>query len=1222
MIENVESLEFRMISERFNSALENLSNGEKNNDNKAYEDSIKDLDPVVETLLINFYNLYIEDFSEEEYSNIEKIIKKFDRKTFNKLPLGLKMNFFRENEGFSDDLNFIEKVEKKENFSLENLKRLRDGDFVEVRNCATHIDITQKKLIIDKDIAIKQFNLVSAVLIELGYEGFYDYEINKYNKFVDKFKKIENIFQPILNDNFKIEPELLSDFKCDSKPIDLISELHRTKDNILIIGEGGIGKSTIIRYIQEKYFENNKLFQKKPFIDGQEVFFPIPILISASKLKVSALHLYEMNDFIDDIIRLYQKNSINIIEEAKELSSLYEGICEKNTNPFFILLIDGFNEINDLNDENRKGLISIFKNLLKYNIQIVVSSRGNIFFSDDNCGFKEVYAEGVNSEKIERYIHSDPEYVSSVTMENKLSDKNMYDILKNPMLLLLYTGYQDKKYSSLSNSNVEKLQDTNKLNPIENNCRTSFILWNYIQYNILYDNIYRPLIEEKQSEYKKLTEIGLEIKEREQDIYARIICELVPEIAWEMVSKGLFQIKRFDSVFKDCIINFCNSLDISIDVIKVIDFLIDSICLLKYENDNISFGHQNFRDFFAACHYVNGYKPLQGINKNEEKFQEYLKIDFIPSDIKIYVGELLTELEDNQDPLKIILKKYQNNNSVTVNDHTVENIFEIYKSLNIINPIDFIDTDLDRLNFNDVAIDKIIQFVKDALNTISVDVILSELQLFGKNKNYGSIIRLKSIFMLSARCACNLNKYDLEKFYNVWYPWASNVYRNNTKIPVKSLVGKLTYKVLSNKDLSNFLLTNVLYSFLANENVGIGKKGFLNIFTEVSDLKSDYQKLMEMLEKEGNGIDNSIILEPMFNLASRNDYAANFVCFLLDYYLFYNLEDGLELIKMMWRKREVDKPNFEKETLLKFRMMSGMNYCVQESLCHKKYEKDVLSKKFKYQMNEILDLEFKNFSPDIANDYKNFKFGYYFPFGIQYSFDNGIDEDTTTKKAIEEIFPREGNSINLLLFQKVIFDIACVSTSTFFMQDEFYNEKGVSEFHESRYLGKTYKFFENIIFKFYPIDPSDSPYAFNEAAWESLIEALAILSFNYPLKTEKFLDSINKKYLDNNKKFKIDKNNKVFALKNKIRRATEENFNYLCNAELNEKKLTIKEFLENYKNVLVFADLANNVFISFPNITKSLVNWGNTSFYKNIDVYTKNPKKFVSKTIDEVVSLF
>jgi hypothetical protein len=219
----------------------------------------------------------------------------------------------------------------------------------------------------------------------------------------------------------------------------------------------------------------------------------------------------------------------------------------------------------------------------------------------------------------------------------------------------------------------------------------------------------------------------------------------------------------------------------------------------------------------------------------------------------------------------------------------------------------------------------------------------------------------------------------------------------------------------------------------------------------------------------------------------------------------------------------------------------------------------------------------------------------------------------------------KGNKVdNLDLFQKVILDVACVSTCAFFVQNEIYPDaQGDEETTNDHYLWNTFEFFQDLLIrKLYPVTSADSNYESMTLAekdvWTSLSEALAILYHYYPLKTGAFLDRVSKHYKDHKAHARYED---ILQLKNGLNNITKNKFNKLCKAGKSKEEYTIAKFIENYKNVLAFADLANNVLIAFPIVTETLVMWGEKSFLKNIDDYEKNPENFIKQTLKELFSI-
>jgi hypothetical protein len=1262
-------------------ACSKIHEGKKNKSFESFKDAINSLNIVVNDILDEFYRSSIELFSKDPcYNNLglPKLSQNFEKymlgQKFNKL--GYNNNGETKGEGINEQQwGFISQVEAITDKNFKSLKELGGSSFVYIRNKLQHPDVNITFETLDQNIAIF-FNLISDVLTELGYKEIYGFEVRERIKFCERFRQIEKDYASVLDiERLEIDEDLLSEFTCDSELIDLVDEICKSNINFLITGEGGIGKTTILNVIYQKITAFNET-RKKCFDREKDSvdFLPIPIIVSGSRFKITDKDV-GFHAFVN-LINKMVGDKFDILTVANELAELYAQLPEKTDRPQIVLLFDGFNEVYGLSDNVCEQILGYYKELSsKYHIQIIATSRtSDIFYADkEKSVFKKIFANGLTEDKIVSYIKSKQKECGVNNVRGELKNQKVFDVLKNPMLLKLYTECQFDQIVNNSQNNeeakyIDKLFDEKQIVPIDltkgnikNICK-AYILWNHIQY-VLYKNVFRPIFEGK----KHNTPSFQASLKMEHNIYSEVLREIIPEIAWELVSQGALEIEKLEDALKQKI--NCSFGDDFSSV--AVQFLTATTGLLKIsektDNNNLfQFTHQNYRDFFAACHYTKEYNRRSKGQTNKEELHNQLKKEPILPDVKILVGELLGERDEKRSPiLKEILEEYsKKGNSGAEDDYAVENIFEIYKALDTLAPIEFIKTDFKRLNFNAVDPTKIISFVEETLGAINLDQLLLEVKPFGKKKDAEILKKITNLFRLSAHCANYLSAEDIRTFYLVWFKWAKGIYRNKTDTPSKSLLSKLSYVALSNDSFATFALTNIGYKSLTSANLGIGENDFLNIFREVKECSSDLQTLMVILDKKAIGVqlDDSII-NSMYNLASRNDYTSNFACFLLNYYLYYNLDDGLNLIESLTEKMVKDKDSV-KRTMMQFRIISGINFCVQESWCHKNAIPEELKKIYDLKemlqkiMNNFLDMELEYFCDKTATNYKNFEFNYYFPFGNFFCFDNGIEcivdeysaehyatEQNFREKVFEKIFDDSGG-IYLDLFQKVILDVACVSTNTFFVQNEIYsNIQGGEETRNGRYLGNTFKFFQELIFKLYPFNSTNNITAvfgvsdngtiyrldsFNSTntqygsmteaslVWESLREALAILHYYYPLKTEQFLNKISKCYLDKND---VRKSSDILSLKNGLRQRAEEPFNHLCYAKRKGEKYTIAGFMKNYKNVLAFADLAINVLMSFPIVTETLVIYFEKSFLKNIEDYNKNPKNFIKQTLKELITV-
>jgi len=1295
---------------------------EKNKNCETFEKTGMALGRLVEAILIDFFNTH-KDI--DELSELKNTIAKHNCNgkvcfQFEHLELGTMFNrFYPQSDTKRSESDFIKKVKEKYSDKLCVLHELCTGEFGDVRNNAFHEE-ARNKLVLNEECMFRQFDLVSRVLKELGYNGYTFNECQvalRRRKLFNYTKKLKKKHESIMAE-FVASPELksaidenlFSEFTCDSSLITLIDEIGKSPDNFWISGEGGIGKTTIVHHVYK--VKKNEFYEKlrKNFNHYGKIsafFSPIPIIIPGHRLNI--LNNNSKNNCFNHAINGLLGTEFNILKVANELTKLYEQLPEKTDGPLIILLIDGFNEVHGIDEDICEQFLRYCAELAKQRIQVVVTSRTDVFRADKDVFKKKISATGVNEDKIIPYICDKRKDLDDRIVRTALSKKKISVVLKNPMFLILYTNYQfdiivkNNQEDKEKSKKIQQLIDNKTFVPIESNigdtCK-AYILWNYVQY-ILYNNVFRQRVDVPFNIKKYQEQV-----ERNQYTFASLLSTFLPEITGKLFTCDSVENESLEEPFEKQLKTFLKNRTTLENCECIIEsamwFLTDGTGLLRYtqmvtdEKRSLRFSHQNFRDFFAACDYTK--IRLSGREKYTEETHEYLKTTHLSqinqtelrvqlksgpilSDVKMLAGELLGERNENRSSIlqHILEECLEKDNSEPTESQTIENIFEIYKALDVLDILhlkEFLRADFERLNFNEVNHKVFIDFVAEALNTINLKQLLQVLKSFSsEQKPFSTELdaflqkirqvsgfvpalkpflqdldsfsqeklaieekkdaelmkrRLISLFRLSAHCTNYLRAEDIRKIYSVWIKWAKK------NVPLESIPSM--YASFAEPLIAELLhlLVDPLYELLANANIGIGKNDFLNIFREVNEYKKEFQELLLILDKRNDKqSEDESIVSAMYKLASCNGYASNFACFLLDYYLFHNLEDGLKLIAKLTEKMNAEQDSV-KRTMMQFRIISGINFCVQESWCNKRTIPNELKKELQKIMNDFLDMELKNFSSEMATNYKNFEYGYYFPFGNYFAFDNGIDciidaeystEPQTTKQTKEKTFKKIfiGSKVdNLPLFQKVILDVAVVSTCTFFVQNEIYSDiQGDEETRNDKYLWNTFEFFKELIERLYPVDSADYNYKsmtdVEKRVWDSLCEALAIIHHYYPLKTEVFLDKASEKYQYNNAN---NRSADIRHLKDALRGIKEKKFKELCNAGLKDNSpYTIAKFIENYKNVLAFADLANNVLITFPIVTETLAMWGEKSFLKNIDTYEKDPKKFVEQTLKEIISV-
>lgn len=1262
MGEAIIKLDQDQLKKHFFESYELIREGEITNDETRFGRAIACLKDIVEPIVRGLYQESKKLLSEAEIAQIEStFIGKQGLCEFNNLSMGDELSVLYlgytsascvdndDDGGKRTRIDLINLLEKKYTVKLKSVRKLQQ-EFVHFRNISEHSKSSEggSEEPITLDDSIRQQNNVSAVLGELGFDGYTTYQVTKFNRFVEELQRCERRYTRILGTNFELDKGILPNLEEEGggrwKINKFLNELAKPDNkNYMIVGAGGAGKSTILRYISEEFRRYNDKFNGSPAVGVGWDFRPIPIMISATEL--SFRNEYDIDTFLNDISRLTRQDHLGvqgvtndepIAKKAERLVKLWD--CgDVRHKPFFIVLIDGLNEIAGCSEQLQEAFNNIFRKLEGSHIKVVVTSRDKSLAIESGGNFRAFHASELGAEQIKTYI----EQRSSSTSRESSRGQFFFDVLNNPMMLTLYTSYQDFAQSSLDKEILSELRKNHRMHTIEaEDLKRSYILWNFVQYSILFGKVYVPYLE---AEKTKLMDKKIKKWMKDEEVRnVLIVSEILPLLAWHMVSKGSVAIERLSTEgnqtdeLKKLFAQRLNDirddtnadpglrkiLEVPEEMDEALDYLVKIICILTYEDNKLKFIHQNFRDFFAASYLIKNYMSLTGRRGSISDLHEQLSSSFIPSELRVIVGELLDGLsQDGEDPLAIILNEYQEKcNAGDSNDCAVVNIFDINKAMGTLDLTQYINTDMDRLNLNDVEMTNILHFIEKALNAITMDSLASGYKLIGKSEKSVAMIRLQNLLMLSLRFASNLKKTDVRTILEIWLVWIRKLYNNSTDAPSKGFKSRLVYAMMSIDKLKVYLLTEVLNSFVFEGNMGIGDNNMVNVFHEVSTSKPSFEKSMIILKKEAKGIENSDIIDSILSLASSGGLASNFVSFILAYYLVSNPVEAFELNRSM-REEAKKKGDPKSKVFVRFRSMSGINFATQESLFIKGRELfDVgpmedaseLKKGYVKFMKELLTDEMDDLT--LNNEaYRSFDYGYYFPFGIMFAFGCATKCKDFENDIYKKIFGGDIRS-NVPLLQKVLLDLASVSSCTFFAQSEAARMDGTID---KSYLDTLFTYLGGLIKGICEADFGDN-IELKDEIWNSLGESLAIFYCSNPWKTEEFLDAFVR---ENTNKISLVEINRVLGLKNNLRSLRDNPLVHLCNAKYKGDPLTIDEFVENKKNVWIFADLAVNMFLSFPNLTKALTVWGDDSFYHNIETYEDNPKSFVKNSVKQLIYL-
>lgn len=356
--------------------------------------------------------------------------------------------------------------------------------------------------------------------------------------------------------------------------------------NIMLFGEGGFGKTTIMKQIFNTLLTN------------ESKLTVVPIFIDVKKVDFS----FGTNSIAEYIWKHFCGTDSN----RESLMSLLHNKTTYNscTNYKIVLIVDG---INETAHKNKFFIADELKSILDDNsaVSFVMSSR--IDETQQSEKFKAIV------EKKYKLLPLTKACIVDVLSKNIFqTDKSFltdtmssawYEILQNPMFLSIFI----KNYCNVTPNDFIRLWKNNRI-------RKADILNEYIE--------------------KMLTDATNSFDTSIATEKNAVLKYYIEAIAYEMVKKDAFMINRTSAreLWNEDSEIFPTAMDTD-----ELDFQFKALLysknndILRFSNGNYYFGHQIFRDYFAACFFVSLI--------NEKRFNEIDRI--LPSKISIFIGEIL-----------------------------------------------------------------------------------------------------------------------------------------------------------------------------------------------------------------------------------------------------------------------------------------------------------------------------------------------------------------------------------------------------------------------------------------------------------------------------------------------------------------------------------------------------------------------------------------------------
>ncbi len=407
--------------------------------------------------------------------------------------------------------------------------------------------------------------------------------------------------------------------------------IQNGKKNMLIIGEGGIGKTTFFYNLLKNEFRSKSLLKNSM----------IPIYVELNSCPPEIGNWYNIETHCTNFVfryigkMLYGCSYSNVPPDfLDQINGLFSS--KNNTEPQFLILLDGFNEVSNDKVKNegnvsddttiREQLGNEITKLLSYpNVRILLTSRPtqSVFFSDK---MERVELVGVSKGDIKKHLNKNG--FSELEINQIFSKNTLMNCLRVPLFLCMFS------------SNRYEL-DYMPLNQGE-------ILYHFFHKKSVFYN-----------EREHFSEYQTGSLSQQQMFF--VLDFLLPYIGWVMEMQGLFNVNRekieeyitdffhmFPNLFLHTRTNpfenyFYQREDlekivlaiapkeskIKIKFQDILDCLIHFLSILyeraeiKEESILYGFNHHYFRDYFAAMFDVQMLRMIHHIYMREEIFNEY-----------------------------------------------------------------------------------------------------------------------------------------------------------------------------------------------------------------------------------------------------------------------------------------------------------------------------------------------------------------------------------------------------------------------------------------------------------------------------------------------------------------------------------------------------------------------------------------------------------------------
>lgn len=388
-------------------------------------------------------------------------------------------------------------------------------------------------------------------------------------------------------------------------------------DSLMLLGDGGIGKTTALFHIMQSY--NN----------GSTELSQVPLYVELNRCT-SNFETWCMDDQNSVFIEKYVAEVLldrKYIDKKDEFIEKIQYEFQKEPTkgkPQYLVLLDGLNEV-DADNSNGRSVRFILENeivnaLNRYaNVRFIITSRNN---SRQIKRIKKVDILGVNKECIETYLKSEEEKgdIKKGITNQVMKNSGLMECLKIPLFLNMFgVCFEDTAITTrgeILRDFFQKKRDTLYTNKIESNKNNGFIL-DFIIPEIAWEMV--------------LDDVFAISFAKVQIIVEKVLTNKEKSIALNEISQECFEINELSKSPRyicDLFLSKKNEIQRTKDIL---DIIVGSLAIMYVDRGEYKFKHHYFRDYFASIHIIDQIKIAVRLY-SEKKYGEGAYLD----DLKKY----------------------------------------------------------------------------------------------------------------------------------------------------------------------------------------------------------------------------------------------------------------------------------------------------------------------------------------------------------------------------------------------------------------------------------------------------------------------------------------------------------------------------------------------------------------------------------------------------------